>query len=80
MNVLFKNLSRDKKRIYKRAYELGLGEFEWIAAQMLLSIHGFNNAMNYLEKCGKRKFIQLELNLKNKKAVRNEFYKSQGRD
>ena len=53
--IFFKNLSRDKKKIYRRAYELDLTEWHWTAAQILLDVHGLDTALGYLEKCAKKK-------------------------
>lgn len=50
---LFKNLSRDKKKLYKLAYNLGLTEFHWSACQILLEVNGYKNAENYLLNCKK---------------------------
>ena len=52
--TLFKNLSRPKKKLYRLAYELGLTDFEWTAAQILLEVNGYKNAEDYLRKCAKK--------------------------
>lgn len=58
--MLFKHLSREKKKLYRLAYELGLTEWHWTAAQILLQVNGYQNAEDYLKKCSNKK--QLSLN------------------
>lgn len=48
----FRKLSREKKNLYRLAYERGLTEFHWAAAQILLSVNGYRNAEGYLLKLG----------------------------
>ena len=53
--TLFKNLSREKKKLYRLAYDLGLTEWHWAAAQILLAVNDFKNAEEFLRKskpCG----------------------------
>ena len=54
MKVKYKNLSLKKKRIYKLAYKLGLTEWHWTAALILLDVNGFKSAEEYLLKCSKK--------------------------
>jgi len=49
----FENLSHKKKKLYRLAYSLGLTEWHWTACQILLDVNGYNNAEEYLKKCGK---------------------------
>jgi hypothetical protein len=53
--TLFKNMSRPKKKLYRLAYELGLTEFHWTAAQILLEVNGYDNAAEYLRSCEERR-------------------------
>ncbi len=48
----YKNLSDDEKKLYKRAYALGLTEWHWTAAHILYAVHGIENALKFIEDCG----------------------------
>ena len=52
--TLYKNLSPDKKKLYRRAYALGLTDWHWTAVQIVYEVNGLKNAMEYLEQCGKQ--------------------------
>ena len=56
--TLSKNLSPDKKKLYRRAYALDLTDWHWTAAQILLDVNGLKNAMAYLEQCGKQTKVE----------------------
>ena len=49
--MLYKNLSRNDKKLYKLTYERGLTEWHFTAARILERVNGMKNAMGYLEKC-----------------------------
>lgn len=49
----FKNLSREKKKLYRLAYENGLTEWHWVAAQLLLDANGYGSAERYIIAIGK---------------------------
>ena len=51
--TLYRNLSREKKRLYKLCYEKGLTEWHWTATQILLDVNGYKNAEEYVKNCKK---------------------------
>ena len=56
--TLYKHLRPDKKKLYRRAYELALTDWHWTAAQMLLDVNGLKHAMAYLERCGQHTNVE----------------------
>ena len=60
--TFFKNLNRNKKKLYRLAYELGLTEWHWTACQILLQVNGYKNAEDYLRKAGTRRIDLSEEN------------------
>ena len=56
--TLYKNLSPDKKKLYRRAYELALTDWHWTAVLIVYEVNGLKNAMAYLEQCGKHTKVE----------------------
>lgn len=48
--MLYKNLSRKDKKLYKLCYEYGLTEWHFTAARILERVNGMGNAEGYLRK------------------------------
>ncbi len=65
--VMYKNLPFKEKRLYKLAYSLGLTEWHWTAARILLRVNGYDNAEGYLKKVKAEDFVIKDV--KRKKNV-----------
>jgi hypothetical protein len=51
--MLYKNLSRKAKKLYKLCYEKGLTDFHWAAAQILEQVNGMDCAEKYIRESKK---------------------------
>ena len=55
--MIYKNLSRNAKKLYKIAYGYNLTEWHFNASRILENINGMQNAEEFLKKCSKHKKI-----------------------
>ena len=56
--MMYKNLSRKHKKIYKLCYEAGLTEWHFTAARILEQVNGMENAEGYIKKVAEKRLRQ----------------------